>query len=105
MGSTVRKAAPRKMDEGRAERLAEILKGIAHPLRLRLVAALCQGDHNVTDLTEMLGVRQAAVSQHLAPLRLLGLVSVDRTGGKATYSLAEPHLRNLVDCLLGCRNR
>ncbi|MBM4353165.1 MAG: helix-turn-helix transcriptional regulator [Deltaproteobacteria bacterium] len=93
------------MDEERAERLAEVLKGIAHPLRLRLVAALCKGDHTVTDLTEKLGVRQSAVSQHLAPLRLLGLVSVDRTGGKATYSLAEPHLRNLVDCLLGCRNR
>lgn len=105
MGAAVKKMVPGGMDEDRAEKLAEVLRGMAHPLRLRMVAALCESDRTVTDLTAMLGVRQSAVSQHLAPLRLLGLVSVDRTGGKATYSLAEPHLRTLVDCLLGCRNR
>ena len=49
-------------------------------------------------MAELLNERQAAVSQHLAPLRMLGLVAVDRTGGTATYSLKEPLLRSLVNC-------
>ena len=87
----------------RATELADILKGVAHPLRLRIVSLLCEQEHTVTELTEKLGARQSLVSQHLAPLRMLGLVQVDRSGGRATYSLAEPRLRTLVDCLLGCR--
>lgn len=87
----------------RADDLADVLKGIAHPLRLRIITLLCERDHTVTELTDALDSRQSLVSQHLSPLRLLGLVSVDRRGGRATYSLGEPHLRTLVDCLMGCR--
>jgi len=87
----------------RADELAGVLKGIAHPLRLRIITLLCERDHTVTELTETLEARQSLVSQHLAPLRLLGLVTVDRSGGRATYSLGEPRLRTLVDCLMGCR--
>ena len=91
------------LSDERACQLAEILKGIAHPLRLRIVTLLCERDHTVTELTNRLEARQSLVSQHLAPLRLLGLVTVDRRGGRATYSLGEPHLRTLVGCLLECR--
>ena len=86
----------------RAEELSEILKGVAHPLRLRIIMMLCERKHTVTELTDGLEAKQSLVSQHLAPLRMLGLVSVDRTGGHATYSLAEPNLRKLVDCLSTC---
>lgn len=90
-------------DMARAEQLAEVLKAVAHPLRLRLVAALCEDPRNVTDLCERLGARQTLVSQHLAVLRMSGLVSVDRTGGRSTYSIKEPGLRNLVACLTDCK--
>jgi len=93
----------RHLTVDRAEELAVMLKGIAHPLRLRIVTLLCDRDHTVTELTQRLDVRQSLISQHLSPLRLLGLVNVDRTGGRATYSLGEPRLEPLVDCLMGCR--
>lgn len=75
-----------------------VMKGVAHPLRFRIIVLLCDRAHNVNEMAAALGERQPAVSQHLAPLRMLGLVAVDRSGGNATYSLNEPMLRNLVHC-------
>ncbi len=92
-------------EPGRADRLAEVLKALAHPLRLRLVAALCLEERNVAQLCALLDARQALVSQHLSVLRMVGLLSADRSGGTATYSIMEPNLRNLVACLTGCQGR
>jgi ArsR family transcriptional regulator, virulence genes transcriptional regulator len=86
----------------RADDLAEILKGLGHPIRLKIVGYLCERDHGVTELTELLGLKQSLVSQHLGVLRMLGLVRADRTGGTATYSLARPGLVKLVQCLGNC---
>ncbi|NOZ00730.1 MAG: helix-turn-helix transcriptional regulator [Deltaproteobacteria bacterium] len=83
-------------------RMVEVLKGVSHPLRLRIIIMLCRNDRDVTQMVDALGVRQSLVSQHLAHLRLTGLVSVDRSGGRATYSLKEPLLRDLVKCLNKC---
>ena len=89
-------------DEGRAALLAEVLKGVAHPVRLRIVAALCERSHNVGELARKLGVRQSLVSQHLSLLRLHGLVAPKKNGTSITYSLGERRLRDLVRCLAGC---
>lgn len=86
-----------------AERIAEALKGVAHPLRLRIVATLCLGEENVSGLAERLGAPQAIVSQQLRILRLHGLVAVTRHSGFARYRLAEPQLRSLVACMEKCR--
>ena len=95
--------APLLDDAERAAQLAEMLKAVAHPLRLRLIAALCEGERRVTELVERLDVPQAAVSQQLRILRMSSLVQVDRTGGAAHYRLAEPRLQDLVACVNGCR--
>ena len=89
-------------DRGRAALLAEVLKGVAHPIRLRIVAALCERSHNVGELARRLHVRQSLVSQHLSLLRLHGLVSPKKNGTSTAYSLAEKRLRKLVQCLAGC---
>lgn len=91
-------------DEERAKKYAEILKAVGHPVRLRLVDILANhGDRTVSELSEILGVPQAIVSQQLRILRLNGLVKATRKGGNAFYSNAEPHLRDLLDCLRSCR--
>ena len=91
--------------EAKLARMVEVLKAIAHPVRLGIIILLCQGKHNVSEMAEALRVRQSTVSQHLNPLRLLGLVTVDRTGGKGTYSLQEPSLKELVRCLAKCKDQ
>ncbi|HET6452635.1 MAG TPA: metalloregulator ArsR/SmtB family transcription factor [Spirochaetia bacterium] len=88
----------------RAVYLADVLKALAHPARLRIVAALCEGSQSVTELSRRLGLRQAVASQQLRILRMSGLVAAERGGGFATYSLAQPRLRQLVDCLEGCHS-
>ena len=88
----------------RAAYLADVLKALAHPARLRLVAALCEGEESVIGLAGRLGIPQAIVSQQLRILRMSGLVTAVRNGGFARYSLAEPRLKDLVACLEGCHS-
>jgi DNA-binding transcriptional ArsR family regulator len=86
----------------RAVFLADVLKALAHPSRLRIVAALSEGEESVNGLAERLSLPQAVVSQQLRILRMGGLVAAERGGGFARYHLAQPRLRELVACLEGC---
>jgi ArsR family transcriptional regulator len=89
-------------DRPRAVYLAEVLKALAHPERLRIVAVLCERETNVMGLASRLGLQQAIVSQHLRILRMSGLVAAERREGCSTYALVQPRLRELVACLEGC---
>ena len=82
--------------------MAEVLKAVAHPLRLRIVASLCEGEAHVGALAERLGASQAIVSQQLRILRSHGLVAATRAGGFARYRLIEQNLRGLVRCMENC---
>ena len=89
----------------RAVHCAEVLKAVAHPLRLRIVAILCDGPQHVGALAMDLDEPQAVVSQQLRILRLRGLVAFERKQGFAFYRLAEPALRDLVGCMERCSVR
>jgi ArsR family transcriptional regulator len=100
--SLARQIRPLRDDGPRAAHLAEVLKAVAHPLRLRIVARLCQGEAHVTALVAALGAAQPLVSQQLRILRAQGLVAATREDGHAFYRLAEPALRELVCCMEKC---
>ena len=89
-------------DAGRAAHLAEVLKAVAHPLRLRIIAILVEGDANVSELAGLLDAAQPIVSQQLRILRGHGLVAADRHDGFATYRLVERNLEGLVACMERC---
>lgn len=91
-----------KDDHERAEHVAEVLKAVAHPLRIRIVAILCKADAHVTALAEQLDVPQPIVSQQLRILRGAGLVEASREDGFAFYRVAEPALHDLVCCMERC---
>ena len=86
----------------RAAYLAEVLKALAHPARLRIIAVLCGGEESVSGLAARLALPPAIVSQQLRILRMSRLVAAERDAGFARYRLAQPRLRQLVDCLEGC---
>lgn len=92
-------------DGERARRAAEVLRAVAHPVRLRIVAMLCEGEANVGDMVRQLGTTQAAVSQQLRILRMHGLVGAARANGFARYRLEEPALRDLTRCVGHCDGR
>jgi ArsR family transcriptional regulator len=89
-------------DPARATHIAEVLKAVAHPLRLRIVATLCGRGERVGALAARLGARPPIVSQQLRILRSNGLVAVSREDGHAVYRLAEPALEGLVCCMERC---
>lgn len=93
----------RLVDEpGRAEHCSSILKALGHPLRLSLVALLCEGDAHVSLMAQRLGHQQATVSQQLRILRMADLVRVRHEQGFSVYTLGEPRLAELIDCIERC---
>jgi DNA-binding transcriptional ArsR family regulator len=88
--------------ETQSKEIAEILKAIGHPVRLRIVDALSMEAICVGELAEMLEQKQAVVSQQLKTLRLVGLVKSQRHSGKSYYSLNNPHLLELLNCMRRC---
>jgi ArsR family transcriptional regulator len=85
-----------------SEHLTGILKALANPARLRIVAVLCESAENVGALAARLGLEPAIVSQQLRILRMSGLVEASRSEGFAVYRLAQPRLKELVSCLQKC---
>ncbi len=98
-----RAEAPISTDPGRATHVADVLKALAHPLRIRIVAILCEGEENVSGLAERLGAGQAIVSQQLRILRSHGLVAASRAQGFSRYRIVEKNLHGLVRCMEKCR--
>jgi len=93
-----------EMEPERAALLAELLRALAHPLRLRIVSLLCAAETHVGGIAERLEVPQPIVSQQLRILRMSRLVDVSRAKGLAVYRIAEPRLRELLGCMEGCRS-
>lgn len=74
----------------------EVFRMLADATRLRLLWALLDGEAPVLRLAEHVGKPQAAVSQHLAKLRMARLVTTRRQGSQVFYQLANDHVRHLV---------
>ena len=75
---------------------AGVFSLLSDPTRLLLVWSLARGEADVNTLTEASGAARPAVSQHLAKLRLAGLVDVRKDGRRSIYTLRDGHLRRLV---------
>ena len=69
--------------------LVGILRAAGENTRLRLLALLCEGEHSVKDLTEILGQSQPRVSRHLRLLADAGIVTRNAEGAWAYYRLAD----------------
>jgi DNA-binding transcriptional ArsR family regulator len=74
----------------------ESFRMLADPTRLRLMWLLCAGEHDVSALAAAVGAARPAVSQHLAKLRLAGLVATRRDGRRAVYRVRGGHVRRLL---------
>ena len=78
----------------------EMLKLLGDETRLRVICALLEGEHSVNELAELVGAQPAAVSQHLAKLRLARLVRSRREGTRIFYVVDDAHVRRLVEEVL-----
>ena len=79
---------------------ADVLKALAHPTRLQIVAELLKGTKCVTDIQDILPASQANISQHLTVLRHAGIVSFTQAGSQRCYYVCRPKLASSVMALL-----
>jgi ArsR family transcriptional regulator len=77
----------------------ELLRVIAHPVRIKILEELVKGVKCVSDLTEFLEVSQPNISQHLALLRNHGVIDYYIDGRLKCYFLVDPIIPGLLELL------
>jgi DNA-binding transcriptional ArsR family regulator len=81
---------------------AEILKAIAHPVRLCIVRGLLeQGECNVSAMQHCLEMPQSTISQHLGKLRDSHIIKGRREGVEVFYQLVDEEVKRVVQVLFG----
>jgi len=84
---------------------AQLLKALAHPTRLNIVALIKEEQPCVKALEEVLGVSQSNISQHLSLLRHLGIVRARREGNQVCYRLSDDTVSKMLDVLSNSINQ
>lgn len=74
------------------ETQAHVLRTMAHPVRLRILDALCRGPLCVHDLNLLVTVPQPQLSQHMAALRKLEIIACHTNGPLRCYYVSKPTL-------------
>ena len=88
---------PLNITESELMDMAELFKVFGDSTRIKILYDLMQGEKNVTELCADLEMNQSAVSHQLKLLRTAKLVSSRRVGKQMIYSLADDHVRTILD--------
>ena len=83
------------LDARLATQLAELFRALGDPSRVCIIAALLEGETNVSELAEFVGISPSAVSHQLRSLRLMRLVRARKQGRQVYYSLDDDHVADL----------
>ena len=84
-------------DDEDVQAAADAFRLLSDKNRIKILLALLQGESSVNCLAELIHANPPTVSQHLAKLRLAGLVTVRREGTFAYYAAANTHVQRLLD--------
>lgn len=79
-----------KRDKSIYDLQAEICKILASPKRIEIITALKGGEKTVSQIIEILGIPKANASQHLALMKVKGILNSRREGVNIYYSIANP---------------
>jgi DNA-binding transcriptional ArsR family regulator len=82
-----------------AERIAETLKAVGHPVRLQIAALLEEEEMCVGDIVTTLGAKPAITSQQLNMLKDKRVLACRREGAKVFYRIANPNIIKLLHCI------
>ncbi|MBQ7265546.1 MAG: winged helix-turn-helix transcriptional regulator [Firmicutes bacterium] len=88
---------PNIRDDSEYMALAALFKLFADPTRVKILHALNIGEMCVYDIALMLGLTKSAVSHQLSSLKLANLVKYRREGQLVYYSLADDHVKKIID--------
>lgn len=95
--SAVNQAKESMLAEDDYVALSTLYKMFADPTRIKVLHALEQSEMCVCDLAALLGMTKSAISHQLKALRLLDLVKFRKEGQNVYYSLADDHVKQIID--------
>ncbi|QBP41133.1 ArsR/SmtB family transcription factor [Paenisporosarcina antarctica] len=75
---------------------SDFFKALAHPLRIKILELLAEGDKNVNEIQTIVGSEGSAVSQQLTILRAKNIVVGTKEGNRVVYSLRDPMIAELL---------
>lgn len=82
------------------ERMAAVLRVLAHPHRLKIVEVLeREAEATVSTIQAALGLPQSATSQHLGHMKRVGLLASRRRGKEVWYAIADRRALTILDCI------
>jgi ArsR family transcriptional regulator, virulence genes transcriptional regulator len=85
------------------EKAANMLRAIAHPLRISILGCLEDGEkRTVTEIHNLLGIEQSTASHHLGILKDRGVLASKREGKNTMYYLKHESLKTILSCVSGC---
>ena len=85
------------------ERASNMLKAIAHPIRISIVSCLEKNKNkSVTEIHKFLGIEQSTASHHLGILKDKGVLSSRREGKNTYYFLKHEKLTSILECIGDC---
>jgi ArsR family transcriptional regulator, zinc-responsive transcriptional repressor len=76
-----------------------LLRAVAHELRLAILCHLGEGPRTVSELIALTGASQSNLSQHLAKMRMMGLLRCERHSQQVVYQLADPAFAQIIEAL------
>lgn len=78
---------------------AECLRTLAHPIRLRMVQLMLQGEFTVGELAEACDIPSHMASEHLRMMQHCGFLTRRQDGRRIYYQVSEPTLEQIMDCI------
>jgi DNA-binding transcriptional ArsR family regulator len=84
------------------DRQAEILKALAHPLRIAILDFLKDGEQCVCDIAKHIGSERSNVSRHLAIMVSCGVLEYRKEGLNVIYSLKARCILDFLECATTC---
>jgi DNA-binding transcriptional ArsR family regulator len=78
---------------------SKIFRSLSDPVRLEILECLHNGEKCVHEIISHIGIKQSAVSRHLAILRNCGLVKHRKHGNRRYYSVTDPAVFRVIDAV------
>ena len=88
-----------KLNDLQVETATETLKSVAHPIRMKILCYLMEGEKNVGEIEKRFGSTISNISQHLTVLRKANIINRRKEANFMFYSLRNDSIHKLMETL------
>ncbi len=82
-----------------AEIRSEVIKAMAHPVRLMVIELLKDGEKTFSELMEYFDIDKSTLSKHISVLKVAGIVSSQKSGAESVFRLQVPCVTEFFSCV------